>query len=166
MSSGLLDVERRVQKAALESLLLWTDLTALLDDGHIVEKRNAAVDGKLPSAYVEAANMAEYGLHTGNYMGGLRVGGLTYKDDDKDMEIVRKILGAARSWGMQTGLATVLNNTASASAAGSEVWFFAVENDIYGGGGLPALIRGGNDENRMHEGVLELTAVCMPSRPT
>jgi len=165
MSSGLLDVERRVQKACLESLKAWAPLTALVAVAKIVEKRDASGDGGFPSAYVEANNFAEYGLHTGNYLGGIRCGGMTYMDDDLDMEIAKQILGAFRSWGMQTGLKTVLNNTTSAQTAGSEVWFFAVENDIYGDGGLPAMVHPGERSERAHEVVFELTAVCMPSRP-
>lgn len=166
MSSGLLDVERRVQSAALELLSAWTALTDLLADGTVVQYRNAGVVAKFPSAYVQGYNFAEFGLHTGNYMGGLRIGGFSYMDDDEDRDVILQIMGALRSWAMQTGLATLLNNTTSAQTAGSELHVFAVETDMLGDGTQPGYFRDGSDSDRTHEATIEFTLVCMPSRPT
>ena len=134
-ASGLLDVGRRVEKAVVESLLTWNDLTDLLSNPTAVgRKGQASARAVFPHAWVQGYNFAEYGLHTGNYLGGIRLGGVTYKDEDPDEDVVKSLQGAFLSWAQQSGLLTILNNTASAQAAGSEVWFFAVELDLQGQG--------------------------------
>ena len=172
-ASGLLDVERRVESACVESLKTWTDLTALLENGAdgIVSRRDCDEQAGFPSLYVEAYNLAEYGAHTGNYMGGLRLGGMTYIDDDVNQDTVKRVMGAARSWinrkdaTGKEGIVTILNNTTSAQTAGNEVYFFAVELDMFGDGGSQAYIVQSTRVNRAHEGIIEATIVCMPSRP-
>jgi hypothetical protein len=151
----------------VESLRTWTDLIALLENGvnGVVQGGDADTQAGFPQAYVQGINVAEFGLNTGNYIGGMRLGGLTYIDDDKNQENVKKVLGALRSWAQQSGLKTILNNTVSASAAGSEVWFFAVEMDFYGDGASAAFIQTASKSDRWYEAVLELGIVCMPSRP-
>ena len=165
--SGLIDIEVRVEKCAVESLKTWTPLTSRLTaPAAIVRKRQASEDALWPGVYAQGYNFAEFGLHTGNYIGGLRVGALTYMDDDKDQDVCKALLGAFRSWAMQTGLKTILNNTASAQAAATAVWFFAAELDLFGEGGNVGYIVDGERNERANEGVLELTVVCMPSRPS
>lgn len=168
MASGLLDIERRVELTAIESLKTWVDLTNLLADGanSIVQMGDCDEEGEFPACYAEGINVAEFGHTSGNYVGGLRVGGLTYMDDDINQKKVKAILGAIRSWAQQSGLMTILNNTVSSQTAGAEVWFFAVELDPYGDGASPAYIQKSSKGDRWYEGTMEIYIVCMPSRPT
>ena len=165
MSSGLLDIERRVVSAAIESLLTWAPLTDLVSD-RIVRRKDASTMKAFPAVYVECYNMSEWGLHTGNHLGGLRLGGMSYKDDDPDQDQVYQILGAFRSWLFQNGIVTILNNTLSARTAGSEVWFFECTQDMHGQGGNAAYITSNVNMDRTNEAVIEATIICMPSRPS
>jgi len=164
--SGLLDIERRVELAALERLRGFADLLGLLSaPTDIVVNGDASSVATWPGVYVEAYNMAEYGTHTGNYMGGLRLGAYTYKDDDKDNAKAKQFLGAFRMWAQQIDLVSLLNGTASAQATGSKVWFFAAELDINGTGGNPGFITEATRKTNANEAVLEISIVCAPSRP-
>lgn len=166
--SGILDIERRVENAVIERLRGFTDVINLLKSGaaSVMKKKDASVTAEYPSVYVEAYNFAEYGRHTGNYMGGIRFGAVTYRADDLNREIAKSILGGFRSFLQQVDLVSLLNGTVSAQTFGSLVWFFSVELDMFGSGGNAAFFEA--DEvatNRKWEAVQEVACVVAPSRP-
>jgi len=179
IGSGILDVEARVEGAALELAKAYTDLIGLLENGaaSVVIRRNGAVKASYPSVYVEAYNLAEYGGRTGNYIGGIRFGAVTYKDDDKSRAAMKQIVGGLRGLIAQGNIddnfadsfKDQLNSTVSAQASGSEVWFFTAQPDLDMSGANAVFyeeprVDPNEPENRINQGIIEVTIVCMPSR--
>lgn len=156
MSSGLLDVERRIEAAALELLNSWTPLTPLVKQ--IIRRRDASIAADYPCAYVEAYNMVEYSMRTGNYLGGLRLGAMTYQVNDRSSEVVKQIIGALRMWMMQEDLAIQFTATTSAQTFGSYLTVIAFEQDE----GASYEFQEGSD--KLNERILETTIVARPSR--
>jgi hypothetical protein len=153
--SGRLDVERRLEDAVLELLDAWTPLTSIDDYRGTVKRRDLSVDAEYPRAYVQAYNMSEHGAHTGWYLGGLRLGALTYEDVDKSGGVVEQILGALRMWAQQENLVALINETVSAQTFGSELTLVYVVHDT---------AYEDATEASLHARVLELTVVLRPSR--
>jgi len=172
--SGLLDIERRAELAFLERLRGFDELLDIVGAANantaIVQWKDASNEAQYPSAYVQAYNMAEYGANTGCYLGGVRLGGVTYIDDDVDKAVCRQFLGAFRSFAQQIDLVSLLNGTTSAQTVGSYIWFYACELDIHGTGGNEPYIMDPQEGEigrfmRANQAIFELTVVCMPSRP-
>lgn len=166
--SGILDVERRVELAVLERVRGFTEILDLVKDKaptSIVHGNDASKPAVFPTCYVEAFNFAEFGRHTGNYMGGVRLGGMTFKDDDQGSLVSRAFLGAFKSWAQQVDLVSLLNGTTSANAFASRVWFFASELNINGDFGNVGFITESTRNTNVNEAVQEITMVCAPNRP-
>lgn len=161
MNSGILDIERRIESAALENLQEFEALTNLLAEGStsVIRRRDASLTANYPCAYAEAYNMVEFGLHTGAYMGGLRLGGLTYKENDKSREIAKQITGAFRAWSQQTQLVTFVNGTTSAHTSGQYITFWAIEMEP----DSPAYMVETESVRNYNEAISELMVVCRPS---
>ena len=157
MSSGLLDIERRVEDAALELLNSFVDLTGITGFKRVIRRRDARYAAGYPCLWIECYNMAEYGLHTGCYLGGLRFGSISHAQDDLSRDIAKQIMGAVRMFCQQEDLETQFNNTAAAQAVGGLLTMIHVANEnapYYNEvAGMP-----------MHEMIYELTIVARPSR--
>ena len=127
--SGLLDIENRVDLAVQESLKDWESLTALIPAANVLLKAEADKGEKYPALYVEAFDLAEFGRRTGWYLGGLRMGGISFQDDDRNRSVCKKIQGAAHMWVQQENVVELLNATASAQTFGNHVTFEDVVDD-------------------------------------
>jgi len=122
MAAVMLDIETRVEAAALELLRAISGLTTLVGGAARVRR---AFDGTsqaaFPCATVHAVNFIEHGAHSGCYLGILRLSALTYQDVDKAGTQVRSILGWLRGWAQQTDLAAQINDTVTAKATATKL---------------------------------------------
>jgi len=123
-----LDVEWRVEAAALEILRAVSGLVALMygaDDA----TRKANIKRVLsfnkgvtpPSLVLYARDFTEATSRTGWYRGGITMTALTYQADDPDKSVVAAIFGYMRGFGQLTDLPSQINDTVAAQAAGSEL---------------------------------------------
>jgi len=154
------DIEKRVELVATESLAGYKAISDLVTTAGVVRRRGDAY-GIFPSIYVEGYNFMEFGLHTGNYRGGLRIGCMSYVDDDLDADQAKAVLGAVRQWAQQVDLVDLLNKTDAARAAISEAWFFAAQIDENAAYSEDPDLTG-----KVNTFILEVMIVMMPSRPT
>jgi hypothetical protein len=127
----------------------------------VLARRDASAVAVYPCAYVEYINAVEFGLHTGCYFGTLRLGAVSYADDDIDREDVKKITGALRSWLQQEDLLTQLNATTAGKTLGQHVQFYAVQLDS-GASYIPFET---GIAQRLNEIVIDAMAVARPSYP-
>lgn len=155
-----LDVEVRVEAACKELLAKNADLSALVG-GRILTARDATQTADYPSCYVEAYNVAESFLHTGVYQGGLRLGAVSYADDDKDRSVCKAILGHLREFFQDKDLVARLNNTTAAKTTATACWFHAVQIDM-----SEAYMNETQLFVRQNEGIIEAMIIVMPARPT
>lgn len=152
-----IDIERRVEAAALELLKAFTPLVSSVGaTARIHVRRDAASGADYPCATVQAIGFAEFvDVQTGWYRGGLQVAAMTYRADDKDQKVAKGILGVLRAWAQRTDLVSQLNATTSAQAAGCELDV----RDIR----LDDRAFDASDERTL-EWVLPLAVLCRPSR--
>jgi len=122
MALVALDVETRVESAVGELLNAMSELnTELGGAGKIFVAYAGDHTTQYPCAYYKAEAFGEFTVRTGWYMGNIRLGSCTYKEDDKDTAKVKKVLGWLRGWAQQCDLATQITNSTSAQTAGSEL---------------------------------------------
>lgn len=155
-ASPNLDIEDRLEKAALELLRADTALATLFGS-KVRAARQLNVSADYPLLTASAANMTEDFERAGWYRGGLTLTAHTYSSDDPTQDTLKSGLGTARGWAQQADLVAQLNATASASASGSELQV------VY------ALLDGGafdeSDEHVQRRSIV-LQVVARPSRAT
>ena len=111
----ILDMERRIESACLELLQANTDLIGL--SANVRSYADASQDAAYPAALVMVHGLEEAGENFGWYYALVTLIAITYREDDEDQVINKKVLGALRGWAQQTDLVNQLNNTTSAQAA-------------------------------------------------
>lgn len=121
MSIDRLDIEYRVELAALELLAAHAALVALLPTGGIRARRDTSVEASYPAVLIQAIAFTEFGNRTGWYLGALQLAALTYQDDDKTRAALKVLVGELRGWAQQTDLATQFNSTAAAKATATKL---------------------------------------------
>lgn len=152
-----LDVEKRVEAAAVELLQAFDLLIDAVgyEPLNIRRRGDTSREAQLPRVWVQAIGFAEFGRHTGQYLGALQMGSMNYRADDPEGTVLDNIIGALRGWAQQTDLVTQLNATFVAQASETEltVNYFALE-------GAPFDMSSG----RIQEHVLSSALHVRPSR--
>jgi len=153
----LLNVEKRLEDAAIELLAAYADLTGVTGFVRVQRYEDASLDAAYPIAAVRCMAVAEHGHHTGCYQCGLELVALSYKLDDKAKTIVREVLGALRGWVQQDDVIAQLNATASATADATKLTVIDVllEDAAYDSEAL--------EPRNYNEYVMPATIVCRPS---
>ena len=157
MPDVIIDIEQRLEKAARELLIAYTNLTDLVTAARVYYSRDTSHAVDYPCATIQAISFAEIGMRTGWYKGALQLAGLTYREDDKSRAVLKTILGALRGWGQQTGLAASINATGSAKATATalsvaDIWLEGPSVD--------------ESDESVQEEFITLATVCRPSQTT
>ncbi len=158
-SAGIetLDIERRVEEAALELLREYDALKGATGNvpARIRVRMDTEAAADYPCATVNAVGFAEFGERTGWYKGALQLGAMTYRPDDKDAKAVKAVLGALRGWAQRKDLPAALNATVAAGTQETEIEFREIKLD---GSTFDY------SEGRIREWILPLEVLCRPSR--
>lgn len=156
-TASRIDIENRIELAAIELLKALTGLVALTGATRIYARNDTSHAAGYPAAAVQALAFAEYGNRTGWYRGALQVSAQTYRDDDKSKAVMKQILGELRGWAQQTDLPTQFNATTSAKTAATAL---DVRDAWLDGGSFDA------SEGNVNEMVLSVGMLCRPTQAT
>ena len=127
MAAQIIDIERRLELATQELLKALVLLTGLTTAARVVIVGDTNHDVDYPAAGIEVISAMQEGRKTGWYLCGLQLSAMTYRNADKDLSILKQIMGALRGFAQQTDIHTQFDATLSAKAAATaldvrEVW--------------------------------------------
>jgi len=157
MADTILDIERRLELAAVELLKAYSILTALTTVARVVIRRDTSHVVDYPCAAVQVINAAEFGNRTGWYRCALQLSAMTYREDDKSRDKLKQIAGTLRSWGQQTDLPAQIDATVSAKAVATKL---NVRDAWLEGGSFDA------SEDKIQEVVITLAVMARCSQAT
>ena len=155
MTDQIIDVERRLELAASELLKAYTLLTALVTAEGVFIRNDTTHKVAYPCATIYAMVFAEFGENTGWYKGALQLAAMTYRLDDKDRAILKKVLGACRAFSQQPDLATQFNETVVAVTAATalDVRDATIEGPTFDA-----------SEDKVQSDVLTIAVLCRPTQ--
>lgn len=156
-TASRIDIENRVELAAIELLKALTGLVGLTGATRIYARGDASHAADYPAALVQAIGFAEFGNRTGWYRGALQLSAATYRDDDKSRTILKQVLGELRGWAQQTDLPAQFNGTNSAKATATAL---QVRDAWLEGGAFDA------SDGNAQEQVLSVALLCRPTQAT